>query len=62
MFSPFNKLVGRGRVAPDFFLPSWSDERSVAESRVDEGEIVISFLAEIHPRKGLDEFVRDLDA
>lgn len=59
---PTNKLAGRGRIAPDFFLPSWSADRSAAESRVEEGGIVISFLAEIHPRKGLDEFVRGLAA
>jgi glycosyltransferase involved in cell wall biosynthesis len=59
---PTNKLAGRSRIAPDFFLPSWSSDRSAAESRAEEGGIVISFLAEIHPRKGLAEFIQGLDA
>lgn len=59
---PVNRLSGRARIAPDFFLPSWSNEGLVGRSQVDRGEIVISFLAEIHPRKGLEEFIRGFDA
>ena len=59
---PVNKLTGRARIAPDAFLLSWRSDKGDAASRVGEGEIVISFLAEIHPRKGLEEFIRGLDA
>ena len=59
---PVNKLKGRARIAPDAFLPSWCSNKGATVSRVNDGEIVISFLAEIHPRKGLEEFIRGFEA
>jgi glycosyltransferase involved in cell wall biosynthesis len=60
-------IVGLARIAaskrvviPDFFVPSSISVPAASEKK--EGPIVFSFLAEIHPRKGLLELVRGFDA
>lgn len=60
-------IVGLARIAaskrvviPDFFVPSSISAPAASEKK--EGPIIFSFLAEIHPRKGLLELVRGFDA
>lgn len=55
-YFPISLLRSKCKVIPDLFLPSWPPVNR--QSRRAAGEKVrFSFLAEIHPRKGLEEVV-----
>lgn len=55
-FGPISLLHHKCTVIPDLFLPSWPRARRKYEC-VPGAKIKCSFLAEIHPRKGLEELI-----
>lgn len=51
--APVGFFRGKAKIAPDFFLPSWSTSQINAVSR----PLRVATMGELHPRKGIKELV-----